>query len=58
VLGPHPRHHHVTDLELRSQPARAPLRRPLRRRTFERPLQNTRFQGWSQRGGLLPRVPA
>src|SRR5271169_6425227 len=33
VLGPHPCHHHVTDLELRSQPARAPLSRPVRRRT-------------------------
>src|SRR5229473_3801332 len=28
VLGPHPRHHHMTDLELCSQPARAPRSRP------------------------------
>ena len=58
VLGPHPRHHHVTDLELRSQPARAPLRRPVRRRTLERPFQNARLQRSSQRAGLLPSVPA
>ena len=32
VLGPRPCHHHVTDLELRSQPASAPLSRPVRRR--------------------------
>ena len=55
---PTPCHHHVTDLELRSQPARAPLRRPVWRCTLERPLQNARLQGGSQRGGLLASVSA
>src|SRR6266849_8744748 len=58
VLGPHPRHHHMTDLELCSQPARAPLSRPVRWLTLERPFQNARLQRGSQRAGLLPSVPA
>ena len=58
VLGPHPRHHHVTDLELCSQPARAPLSRPVRRRMLERPFQNASLQRRSQRAGLLPSVSA
>src|SRR5262249_40138207 len=58
LLGPHPRPHHVTGLELRSQPAPAPLRPPVPRRTLERPLQNARLQGRSQRGGPLASVPA
>ena len=58
VLGPHPRHHHMTDLELRSQPARAPLSGPVGRGTLARPLQNARLQRRSQRAGLLPSVSA
>src|SRR5258705_10195747 len=58
MLGPYSRHHHMTDLELASQPARAPLRGPVRRRTLERPLQNARLQRRSQGAGLLPSVPA
>src|SRR5437660_11194653 len=58
MFGPHPRHHHVTDLELCSQSARAPLSRPVWRRTLEGPFQNACLQRRSQRAGLLPRVPA
>ncbi len=58
VLGPHARHHHMTDRELRSQPARAPLRSPVRRPMLERPFQNARLERRSQCAGFLPRVSA
>ena len=58
MLGPHSRHHHMTHLELCSQPARAPLRGPVGRRMLERPFQNARLQRRGQRAGLLPSVPA
>ena len=58
VLDPHPRHHHMTDLELPCQPARAPLRGPVRRRMLESPFQNPCLQRRGQRAGILPRVPA
>src|SRR5215469_376935 len=56
VLTPHPCHHHVADLQMRSEFARAPV--GYSRRCVSRRLQNPRFQFRCQHGSDLPQMAA
>src|SRR5215469_12791479 len=57
VLTPHPCHHHVADLQMRSEFARAPVGYSTRR-CVSRRLQNPRFQFRCQHGSDLPQMAA
>jgi hypothetical protein len=57
VLAPHSRDHHVTEAKLCRKPARAPMRRTIRRLAFDAPLQDASSHSWRQRRGQLTRVP-
>src|ERR671924_836920 len=57
VLTPHACHHHVADLQMRSEFARAPVGYSTRRRTPSR-IQNPCFQFRREYGGNLSQVPA
>ena len=57
VLTPHPCHHHVADLQMRSEFARAPVG-CCTRRCMSCGLQNPCFQFRSQHGSDLPQMPA
>ena len=56
VLSPHSCHHHVADLQMRSEFARAPVGRTTRRCMSCR-LQNPCFQFRGEHGGHLPQMP-
>ena len=54
MLSPHAGNHHVRDVQLGPQFARAPVRRPITGLTLHAPLQDARLQSRRQRGSSLP----
>src|SRR6266699_1124816 len=56
MLAPHPRHHHVADIQMRRELARRPMGRTARR--VARALQNPRFQLRGEYRGHLADVAA
>ena len=57
VLAPDSRHHHVADVQVSAELARAPVRRAIARRTARR-LQDPRFELRREYRGDLAQVPA
>ncbi len=57
VLAPDSSHHHVTDVQMSSELARAPVRRAIARRTARR-LQDPCFELRREHRGYLAQMPA